>query len=538
MNIPTCLIKRALPLLLCPCLLTAAHGKTLTNPYPAPQSGQRLTPPVSPAPAINGAKIYGATPGAPLLFHVAVSGERPMKIVAKGLPTGLKMNAQGIISGKAPAAGTYRVGVMAANKHGKAQDVITLKIGDTLCLTPPMGWNSWYSYSESIAQEHMLKVARLFVDKGLVNHGWSYVNIDDCWQSVRGGPLFAIQPNKKFPDMKAMCDAIHQLGLKVGIYSSPWMGTYAGFIGGSAPNKEANYEGLSIPKEQRHQPDQIFGTWPGLHKQKVDKVGPFWYFDKDARQWAQWGFDYVKVDWLPNDVPTTERVFKDLSKSGRDIVLSLSNAAPFQNVEGLSKYANLWRTTADIRDNWDGISRVLNDDKWFKFTSPGHWNDPDILQVGRIGKAGQNNTSFQQTNLTPDEQYTQISLWSLLSAPLIISSDLENIDDFTLGLLTNDDVIAVNQDLAGKSAKRITPQGINNLVIVTKALEDGTLAAGFFNTGNAKESFTVKLSELGLSGPQHVRDAWRRVNAGTAKDQITLDINAHGVTLFRFKAAK
>ena len=208
-----------------------------------------------------------------------------------------------------------------------------------------MGWSSWYSYSEAVGQDNVLKTARLFVERGLVNHGWTYINIDDCWQGRRGGKYGAIQPNKRFPDMKDMCDAIHAMGMKVGIYSTPWMGTYAGFIGGSAPNAKSDYGEMAIPEKERKQEDQIFGSYPGVHRRKADHVGAVWLFDRDAKQWADWGFDYVKVDWNPNDVPTTKRIRKALDESGKDIVLSLSNAAPYEHVEELGKLANLWRTT-------------------------------------------------------------------------------------------------------------------------------------------------------------------------------------------------
>ena len=194
---------------------------------------------------------------------------------------------------------------------------LILKVGDELCLTPPMGWSSWYSYSEAVGQDNVLKTARLFVERGLVNHGWAYINIDDCWQGRRGGKYGAIQPNKRFPDMKAMCDAIHAMGMKVGIYSTPWMGTYAGFIGGSAPNAKSDYGEMAIPEEERKQEDQIFGSYPGVHRRKADHVGAVWLFDRDAKQWADWGFDYVKVDWNPNDVSTTKRIRKALDESGQ-----------------------------------------------------------------------------------------------------------------------------------------------------------------------------------------------------------------------------
>lgn len=158
--------------------------------------------------------------------------------------------------------------------------------------------------------------------------------------------------------MKAMCDAIHAMGMKVGIYSTPWMGTYAGFIGGSAPNAKSDYGEMAIPEKERKQEDQIFGSYPGVHRRKADHVGAVWLFDRDAKQWADWGFDYVKVDWNPNDVSTTKRIRKALDESGRDIVLSLSNAAPYEHVEELGKLANLWRTTGDIQDHWGSVSGI------------------------------------------------------------------------------------------------------------------------------------------------------------------------------------
>ncbi len=512
--------------------ITLGQASPFPSVYPAPAPGARLTPPVSAVPSINGAKVHGARPGSDLLYKLAISGERPMKISAENLPKGLKINDKGIISGAAPQAGTYPISIVAENASGRVEGTVTLVVGEDLCLTPPMGWNSWYSYSEAISQDAIEKVARLLCEKGLIEHGWSYVNIDDCWQGARGGDLFAIQPNEKFRDMKAMCDTLHVMGLKIGIYSTPFMGTYAGFIGGTAPNEKADFTDMALPEKDRLQPGQIFGRFPGLYKQNVARIGPVWMFDRDAKQWAEWGFDFVKVDWLPNDVPTTERISKDLKASGRDIVLSLSNAAPYENMDGLSANSNLWRTTGDIQDNWGSISSIgFSQEKWQKYTRPGHWNDPDMLQIGKIGKPNNHNVTFKQTGLTPDEEYMQVSLWCLLSAPLIISCDLENIDDFTMGLLTNDEVIAVNQDIAAKPAVKSWSEG--PFQIWTKELSDGSLAAGFFNTGNDQGTCTVDIEALGVKGKQQVRDLWKRQDVGTAEGKITVEINPHGVTLFR-----
>lgn len=515
--------------------VSASFGAEFPNPYPAPVSGVRLTPEPSPAPSINGARVFGVTPGSRMLFQVPVSGERPMKIQAAGLPAGLEMNENGLITGKAPAGkGEYKVTFHASNRHGKDSKEWILKVGKDLCLTPPMGWSSWYSYSEAVSQENVLKTARLFVERGLVNHGWTYINIDDCWQGERGGRNFSIQPNERFPDMKAMCDSLHAMGLKAGIYSSPWMGTYAGFIGGSIPNARGDYTGLSIPEKERRQKYQIFGSYPGVHRQKADRMGPVWMFDRDARQWAEWGFDYVKVDWKPNDVPTTERIRKALDGSGRDIVLSLSNAAPYEHAEELGKLANLWRTTGDIQDHWGSVSGIgFSQERWQKHMRPGHWNDPDMLQIGKLGKPNQANTTFVQTRLSPDEQYTQVTLWSLLSAPLIVSCDLEHMDSFTMGLLTNDEVIAVDQDPAACPARKAWHQG--NFQVWTKKLSDGSIAAGFFNTGGEKGILRVNLEDLGLlPGACEVRDLWKRADQGTVKGEIAVELNSHGAAMFRF----
>lgn len=518
-------------------LLSAmAFGSEMPQPYPAPLSGERLTPSISLKPSINGAKVFGVHPQSEVIFRVAVSGERPMTFSSSKLPSGLKFDKKtGIFSGKIAKTGDYSVKVFAKNSQGQASETILFRVGDTLCLTPPMGWNSWYSYNEALSQAGVLKTARLMEDAGLVNHGWSYINMDDCWQGTRGGPLKAIQPNERFENMKNMCDEVHARGMKIGLYSGPWVSTYAGFAGGSCDNPEGDYNPGAIPLAERKQPGQFYGSWPGLHQRKKDHIGKYWFFDKDAKQWAEWGFDYVKVDWKPNDVPTTERIFKDLQNSGRSIALSLSNEAPYENMDGLSKYANVTRTTADIHDSWGSIKGIgFSQEKWQKYVRPGCWCDPDMLQVGHLGKTGQANTTFTPTRLTADEQYTQVSLWALLSAPLLMSCDLEALakDEFTLGLLCNDDVIAVDQDPAGNPAKRVLDK--DGFQVWTKELKDGALAVGVFNLNDDKKTFTATAEVLGLQGRLSARDLWKRQDIGRVKDKIALELNPHGVTLMKF----
>lgn len=501
------------------------------TPYPAPPKGVRLTPPEKKEPHFNAARCFGARPGSPVFFPISVSGQRPVKFRAIGLPPGLTIDEQtGIISGCVAQPGEFAVTVEVSNARGKASQPISIRIGDEICLTPPMGWNSWYSFSEGVSQENILKVANQLVDSGLACYGYNYVNIDDCWQGKRGGEYNAIQPNDRFPDMKSLCDSSHKLGLRIGIYSTPWMGTYAGHIGGTMPNQQGDYSALSIPEDRRLTPYQIFGRYPGVIKQEANKIGSVWMIDDDIKQWAEWGFDYVKMDWCPNDVPTTKRIAEALRKSKRDIVLSLSNSAPFENRAELARLANLWRTTGDISDHWGSIRQIANaQEKWQALTSPGHWNDPDMLQVGRLGKPNRFNAAFQPSRLSADEQYYQMTLWSILSAPLLISCDLEELDDFTRGLLCNSEIISINQDFCG-CAKKVKSE--QRCEVWVKPLSNNKTAVGFFNAGERKKTVTIRIKELGYMTGVSARDAWRQETVGNIQDEMSVEINPHGTACF------
>ncbi|WP_035614308.1 putative Ig domain-containing protein [Haloferula sp. BvORR071] len=476
-----------------------------------------LTPKPPAEPRINGPKISGVRPGSPFLYSIPATGERPMNFSAKGLPDGLKLDsATGRISGKLDKPGTHEVVLSAKNSRGTVERPLRIVVGETIALTPPMGWNSWNCWGGRIDQEKTLAAAKAIVRHGLDQHGWTYVNIDDAWQGRRGGPYQAIQPDsERFPDMKGLCDEIHGMGLKVGIYSSPWVTTYARRIGGSSENENGDW------------------TSPGNGPKTVNKkilpwaIGKYHFAEKDAKQWAEWGIDYLKYDWNPIEVPETAEMDKALRASGRDVVLSLSNSTPFQSIGELSPLANCWRTTGDIKDTWDSMwKKGFNGDKWARYQKPGHFNDPDMLVVGQVGWG-----KPHPTNLTPDEQYTHISIWSLLSAPLLLGCDLEKMDDFTLSLLTNDEVIAVNQDSLCKQALKVSEK--DKLIVFAKQLEDGSRAVGLFNLGDKEETVSVKWQELGLSGSQAVRDLWRQKDLGALPAGFEAPVASHGVVLVK-----
>jgi alpha-galactosidase len=482
-----------------------------------------LTSPAKAQPRINGPTVFGVRPGSPLLYGIPATGERPIEFSVERLPRGLTVDpATGRISGTLKKAGVYKVVLRAKNALGSACKPFRIVVGERICLTPPLGWNSWNCWAAAVDQDKVLRSARAMVKSGLINHGWTYVNIDDTWQGRRGGPFHGIQANRKFPDMNGLCDAIHAMGLKAGIYSTPWITSYAKFAGGSS--------------------DDPAGVWSEkLADDQFWRHGKYPFAAQDARQWAAWGFDYLKYDWNPNDVPHVEEMSKALRQSGRDIVYSLSNSAPLAHATDWARLANCWRTTGDIWDYWDysdhdwryGVSEIaFSQDAWTPYAGPGHWNDPDMLVVGHVGWGPQ----LHATKLTPDEQYSHISMWCLLSAPLLIGCDMERLDRFALNLLTNDEVLAVDQDALGRQAKHAAALGA--LDVFVKDLEDGSKAVGFFNRGDKSQTFVFnKLSKLGIAGKHHLRDLWRQKDLPDVAGTVEVNAGPHGVVLLRFSPA-
>lgn len=488
-----------------------------------------LTPKPGIAPRINGARIFGARPGSQFLFTVAATGERPISFEAIGLPKGLNIDPNtGRISGRVTDEGEYIVRLKATNKFGTFERDLKIVIGNRIALTPPMGWNSWNCWGRDVTQEQVISSARAMYDKGLVNHGWTYINIDDGWQGNRGGKYNAIQSNTKFPDMRQLTREVHDLGLKLGIYSSPWVGTYAAHIGSYADTPEGEYNWI---KEGNSNENYRYTLPEGNYMQYRKKVryhSPYSFVINDARQWAEWEIDYLKYDWKPNDIYHIREMYEALRSTDRDIVYSLSNNAPLCEAPALIKYADCWRTTGDIRDTWENFSKIgFNQSRWAPWSGPGHWPDADMLVVGLVGWG----PKLHYTRLTPDEQYTHMSLWCLFASPLLIGCDLARLDDFTLSLLTNDEVIDVNQDPLGIHGAPILEN--DDEAIYVKQLEDGSMAVGLFNKSLNPREMSVKLPQLGFYETKTVRDLWRQKDIETVKDSFSTEVNPHGCVLLR-----
>jgi alpha-galactosidase len=484
-----------------------------------------LTPPAGPAARFNGARVYGVRPGSPLQYTLAVSGLRPMTFAAAGLPEGATFDAaKGLIGGSVKTPGTYAVKLRATNAAGKAERELKLVVGDTFSLTPPMGCNTWGGLGPFVSEKGVRASAEAMVKKGLVNHGYCYVNIDDGWQGMRGGAHNGIQPNEKFGDMRKFCDDLHAMGLKVGNYSTPWRTSYAGFVGGSSDSADGTWAKLP--------PGAKKGWTHGTHRFEVN----------DARQAAEWGIDYFKYDWGIDSIELAKLMGDALRAQPRDIVLELSNTAPFKDAQAYTDIGTMTRTDGDLVDVWSktqldagkqkwalGIRDLwVAHKKWEKYNRPGHWNMPCPLRVGLLG--GWDNKPLRPSRLTVDEQFSHISLWCLWSAPIIIGAPLNTLDAFTLSLLTNDEVLDIDQDPLGLQARDIDVAGGEVLV---KKLEDGTVAVGLFNPGETASTVAVSWPEAGVQGRQLVRDLWRQKDLGVVENRFSAEVSAHGVVLVR-----
>lgn len=462
-----------------------------------------LTPPAPANPRINGAKVFGARPGSPVLYTIAATGQRPMTFAADNLPEGLTLNPlSGQITGAVKIPDTYRISIKATNAQGTAQETLRLEVGDTLALTPPMGWNSWNCWGCAVDEEKIRAAADAIVSSGLINHGWTYINIDDCWMRKPDEQARdengMILPNDRFPNMKRLTDYIHAMGLKAGIYISPGPTTCQGY--------EGSYQ----------------------HELQ------------DAMQFAAWGFDYLKYDWCGYSQIEQKRDKAALTKPyalmkqyldqiDRDIVYSLCQYGMGDVwTWGQEVGGNCWRTTGDITDTWGSMSSIgFSQDQCSPYAKPGHWNDPDMLVVGQVGWG----PNLHPTRLSPNEQYTHISLWCLLNSPLLIGCDLTKLDAFTLNLLTNDEVLALNQDPLGQQARRIYAQGRTE--VWAKKLSDGSFGVGLFNLTEFEQEVAASWSDLGLTGPARVRDCWRQKDLGTVDEVLTQKVPRHGVFLVR-----
>lgn len=384
-----------------------------------------------------------------------------------------------------------------------------------LAATPPMGWNSWNFFARKVTDQDIRSAADQLVATGMKDAGYVYVNIDDTWEGERDADG-VLHTNEKFPDMKALADYVHSKGLKLGIYSGPGLKTCGGF------NASLDHE------------------------------------VQDAKMYASWGIDYLKYDLCSfrNDVMTAkapddkaaqmklmveayEKMGKALKESGRPIVFSLCQYgwdAPWEWAPALG--GNLWRTTGDIQANWNSIYDIINQQAGLaKYAGPGHWNDPDMLEVGN-GMNFQRGGQSTKRMLSTAENRSHFSMWAMLAAPLLAGNDLPNMTPEVKEILTNKDVIAIDQDKLGKEGTRAYSDG--EVDVWTRHLSGGAMAIAVLNAGYdrvATHPFHLDLAKLGLHGAQKGKDLWSGKEV-TLTDNMPIELASHDILLVRIAAPK
>ena len=368
-----------------------------------------------------------------------------------------------------------------------------------LANTPPMGWNSWNCFEcDGISEQTIKEIADAMVRTGMKDAGYRYIVIDDCWQIARSEDGTIMADPIKFPSgIEALADYIHSKGLKFGIYSCA--GT------------------------------QTCENRPGSRGHEY----------QDARTYAEWGVDYLKYDWCntgSQDAIASYTTMRDaLYKAGRPIVFSMCEWGLSKPWLWAEDVAHLWRTTGDIRNNWDktdakegkvwGGGVLVNFDMQHlleEFSGPDHWNDPDMLEIGN-------------GVLTLEECKTQMSLWAMLSAPLMAGNDLRTMDEITAMILTNEEVIKIDQDPLGKSAKKLLDE--NDLQVFVKPMAANSLSICFLNRSDTKQALEFDWNQINEEQIYEIRDLWQHKDIGKTDQIFRGSIAAHGVIHLLLKNA-
>jgi len=421
-------------------------------------------------------------------------------------------------------------------------------------LTPPMGWNSYDAWGTSVDEDQTLANAQYMKDN-LLAHGWKYIVIDARWydtvssfddrnfnKEVAGHKLAAddngrlLPAPNRFPSaadgqgFKSMIEKIHAMGLKFGFHLMRG-------IPRQAVNAKTPIEGSSFTAADAGDPKSRCGWCPDMYGVHNNEAGQAWY-DSIFRLYASWGLDFVKVDDLsvPYHGFEIAMIRKAIDKCGRPIVFSTSpGETDVAHADDIKMQANQWRISGDFWDRWKDLNHAFDlQDKWQGVGGPGHFPDGDMIPFGHIGIKCTIAGKDRQTRFTHDEQLTLMSLWSLASSPLILGDNLPDTDAWTLSLLTNDEVLAVDQDPLGLGARRVSQK--DGQEVWVKQMKDGSKSIGLFNRGAAEATVTLDWTAAGLSGKQNLRDLWQHKDLGSVDQTYSCPVPAHGVVLLQAKS--
>jgi alpha-galactosidase len=545
-----------LPLFFCAASLSLA-GVVSPNTHLNAREEQIVAAVLPAAPQFHNAAVVGIRPGTAFLLALAVSGERPLTYTVKNLPSGLSLDPQtGIITGKLKKAGEYVFTAAAKNTAGQAQAEIKIVAGDQLALTPPLGWNSYDAYGDSVTEAETLANAEWLRDH-LQSLGWDTVVVDFRWyDSLADGQRVqdpegvqidgfgrCVPATNRFPSavngagFKPLADKLHAMGLKFGIHIM--RGIPRAAVEHNLPVAGSQFTANQVPLPESDTNRTCVWNRDMYGVDATQPAGQAWY-ESLAQQYAAWGVDYIKCDDIANlqrgkfyDADEIAVLSEALKHSGHSIVLSLSpGATPVNAGPHVARYANLWRISPDFWDNW----RSLNHNfelfaGWTGDTGPGHWPDGDMIPFGHVCQRNCDVRPDRWTRFNRNEQVTLMSLWALNSAPLMLGMNLLDNDAWTTALISNPEVLAVDQDALGHAAqRRFGPP--HEAEVWTKPLADGTLAVGFFNRTDRAVKVNYEWRNLGYGSAPQVRDLWVHQDLGQ-QAAYTGEIPAHGAVLLK-----
>ncbi len=513
-----------------------------------------LTPAPS-APQIHPPAILGLRPGNPLLWTVPVTGARPLSFSARGLPPGLKMNAAtGTITGSLARAGEYAFNATARNRFGRDARTLRIIAGPAVALTPPMGWNSYDAYGSNVNEAQVLANARYVAEK-MQPYGWDTIVVDYRWYDPNsatspdnGTPGEKLEmdpdgrllpPANRFPSaaegkgFKGLADKIHAMGLRFGVHIM--RGIPRNAVAQNLPIDGSTYTASDAANTADTCP------WcPDMFGVKGSTPAGQAYYDSIFRLYASWNLDFVKMDDTSAPYHTDEinAAHRAIEKCGRSIIYSLSpGETPVEQARHVQTHANMWRVSGDFWDSWQPLNNEFAlGTRWHDYVAPGHWPDGDMLPLGHISLGGRPVGADRQTNFTRAEQMTLLSLWSLLPSPLMVGANLPDNDPSTLALLTNPEVLALNQDALGAPGAPVSQQDEQD--VWSKKLADGSLAVGLFNRGDFDAALTADWAKLGISGRYAVRDLWIRQEKGFFVGKYLVDVPRHGAVLLKLTKAR
>ncbi|MBP3382073.1 MAG: hypothetical protein J6L00_05440 [Clostridia bacterium] len=454
-------------------------------------------------PVIHTPSLFGASTAKSFMYRIPVTGERPITVEMVSENEHIRLE-NGIIYGNVPEDTVFTVTLTAKNAKGSTQKSFKMCIDeDGVLKTPLLGFTTWNAFGAVVTQQDVERSAKQLIESGIADYGYGYVNMDSGWQHTYGGEYDAIMPNPKFPDMKGMCDAIHALGLRCGVYSTPMLTAWG------CPPEYESIPGCTVGERDPRFPDTYNGGIGMIHKEK-----------NNVLQWEAWGFDYLKYDWKPVEAINGALMKKALRAAKREIAFCVTVEAQIEDAEFLKNNVNSWRANEDTHPNWENVlERMDTLDTWADHVRAGHFYDLDMLAMNGF------DCGTKREPYSEDEELFAYTLPAFFASPIQISTPLDRMTDFLLDMVCNEEMIAINQDALADYPRPVYKD--ENVWLYKRRLENGDVAYAAFNRSEAPQTIRIPVDQNAA-----VRDVWQK-EAMTTHGEILCELPPHSTKVYR-----